>query len=1213
MFFEEGTNNIDPEKLSKYLKDQLSSRNANKGLIEAIEVITDPETGNKKLVCPLAATADASWIESILISTVNRRVIDIITPGSSFVQRSVFAIENGEGEGSIQSDENLAPEINNGERLQMINEDGSMDAVISMDYFDEVIFKGKISNMSFNEKRQWLFDNGIIGKGAKANTIGYRIPTQAQSSIHALRFVDVVPAVKTTIILPEEFTKITGSDFDIDHLYLASYNYNVVKTEDGQQVVTTSFNPVEDEGRYDTEYHQNNILDCLLTLLKDTQNSINSLYKSIDNDTELITSIADQVPETGSTKDEPYNFGTLHEQVIRKNDYITGKTGIGPFALNVTNQVLTQLYGVKFRDTQFTTKTGISRLDHIIDDNDNFIASWLSAFINAHVDIVKDPYISRLNVNPFTYNTVNLLIRSGFGNVAVWFVAQPIIRDMAAASEQAKSQYARDPEKGKSTYAATEYAIMQALSKYMTEEEMSPTVLDRYTKSNDKRDISVRINTINYIKEHEDVLAEIAKNPTAEVVTVDGVQYKVRDIQRTVFYAWKTLEKYSIALGDLIQHTKIDTRKHGKTLIAINQYLDAYNKLFNADPRTSLWDMSSLENLAQNSWIDLKTKLAIQAPSRILSQQTFAANPEFIKAVIRLGNILSTTGGVLNNDTLNLISRSLQTAVKSKYIIKYAKEKLGMSDKDIANLFIGPNSVNSWLTFLKTAIETKPEFARLKNNHLLNQIFAEVEDEPSVVRGKLEPKPSFITVLSNVDDSKVSSDLLIDGWTDLLNDEHPNVRLFARKLIVYAFLTSGEFKGWNKMFKYVPPAWIRGEIDTDIQSFSDYVQNALLMSSSDYEQFFDDIVSNNFMDYRMSRRVPKENSDGTANFIDVTSIIKVGKGIDISQINSVEQYITVKEDGYVGRGVANYNLYKLAGFVAGDRGVHPVYAKIPKKGYHGKNKFDIYEYGWKFGYAENENEAANQFDFAAAMERVETYLSNVDMDSNVEHTARAITDVFLGRTEPAVLSEREVRLAKNKKNQTEKIKFQLYYRSTADNNPRSLYVFTDNTDRTSGSGEISDDSWYAQRYGKGLKYPTQTSAVIRGLDNARPISTQRYYHEGAKGVAGRWTDADFAEFKKVIDQEIQDIIDAWATGNYDEIIFPLGDYKDGSYGNGIFNGTISAITKTRTPVLFAYLQDKMMDLNEYLNGEQSAEENAVTLTEEQKKKAQEIKEHCKGE
>jgi len=71
----------------------------------------------------------------------------------------------------------MSPEINNGNKLQMINEDGSMDAVVSMDYFDEVLFKGKMRDMSFKEKRQWLIDNGIIGQNAKANTIGYRIPT----------------------------------------------------------------------------------------------------------------------------------------------------------------------------------------------------------------------------------------------------------------------------------------------------------------------------------------------------------------------------------------------------------------------------------------------------------------------------------------------------------------------------------------------------------------------------------------------------------------------------------------------------------------------------------------------------------------------------------------------------------------------------------------------------------------------------------------------------------------------------------------------------------------------------------------------------------------------------------------------------------------------------------------------------------------------------
>jgi len=55
----------------------------------------------------------------------------------------------------------------------MINEDKSMDAVVSLDYFEDILPK----NLTFNEARQWLIDNHIIGENARANTIGYRIPT----------------------------------------------------------------------------------------------------------------------------------------------------------------------------------------------------------------------------------------------------------------------------------------------------------------------------------------------------------------------------------------------------------------------------------------------------------------------------------------------------------------------------------------------------------------------------------------------------------------------------------------------------------------------------------------------------------------------------------------------------------------------------------------------------------------------------------------------------------------------------------------------------------------------------------------------------------------------------------------------------------------------------------------------------------------------------
>ena len=151
----------------------------------------------------MAAMSSISWVESIISSEINRKVIDVNLPGNAYYQRSVFGMDS-------PSRTLIGAELYNGKELQMINEEGSMDAVISIDYFYHIIPKNIRYN--FNEARKWLIDNGIIGENAKANTMAYRIPTQAQSSIHALRFVDVIPVMRDTIILPKEFTKITGSD-----------------------------------------------------------------------------------------------------------------------------------------------------------------------------------------------------------------------------------------------------------------------------------------------------------------------------------------------------------------------------------------------------------------------------------------------------------------------------------------------------------------------------------------------------------------------------------------------------------------------------------------------------------------------------------------------------------------------------------------------------------------------------------------------------------------------------------------------------------------------------------------------------------------------------------------------------------------------------------------------------------------------------------------
>lgn len=166
-------------------------------------------------------------------------------------------------------------------------------------------------------------------------------------------------------------------------------------------------------------------------------------------------------------------------------------------------------------------------------------------------------------------------------------------------------------------------------------------------------------------------------------------------------------------------------------------------------------------------------------------------------------------------------------------------------------------------------------------------------------------------------------------------------------------------------------------------------------------------------------------------------------------------------------------------------------------------------------------------------------------------------------------------------------------RQEAENNPDILYVFTDNTDRDSGSGIINDDSWYSRKYGKGKHYPGATAAVVRGLDNSRPLSTMHYFYKTHnhkyptdRSSKALWHDSDVEEFKKVIREELEEIVKEFNTGKYKTIMFPDGD--------GLFNTKLSNITKERTPKLYQALSDL---LHEY--GFDSMIPTAVTSTQQQ--------------
>lgn len=758
--------------------------------------------------------------------------------------------------------------------------------------------------------------------------------------------------------------------FDIDHLYLASYDYGkineTVVTGGDNFEVTVGLSKTE--GLTEEQLEQNGLLDCMMTLLKDVENSINCLYRSIDNDTDLAQSLAKQLPSQQSDKHLAYNFGTLHEQVERRNDYINGKKDIAPFALNATSHIMTYLFGVKFKDTKFTKFTGIWHLDHLVDDNDAYISSWLSAFINANVDIVKDPWVVRINVNPFTCNILNLLVRSGLGQTGVWFLCQPIIRELASVEERTKSNFSKDPSLPK--YKFKQKLIGEVLDKYFIEHD--DATISEYTTNSDARSIQSRIDVVNLILDNKEALRYIAVNPNAKMVKLnDGSNVSVNWFQGQIYYAFLSLQKYVQAMNKLVQYTKIDTRKHGKNFIQIQRYLAMYNELFHPqDTSKSLWDLESLKRLADDSWIEYKTVNAINLPLRILANQVYTANPEFSSVVLHFARRLARSAGSeygFTEDLIKTLSDGLQTAIKARYMYAYAKQVLGRSDEYIRELFYGSSpliSVARRLNGLKYAIESVPEFERLKGNYIIDKLRPQPQQENVALSdGSVARQPQFITIDSNIDGKKSNEDMMHDAWKDLLNDPNERVRMFAEDLILYTFFTTGEYKGWNKLFKFVPPEWLRGEIrggavDVDgIQctSFSDYVEQTLNGRMPDLIPMLQEVVSNNFLNYGMCTIMQLKNEDGTYNFInpDASSPVLVANAVSISDIDSMPLYISVKKPNTKGRKAGSYNVYKMTGEINTSSGVYPIYTMIEKRGYSQFNN-DIYEYGIDLQYKENE-------------------------------------------------------------------------------------------------------------------------------------------------------------------------------------------------------------------------------------------------------------------
>lgn len=938
LFNKDGSVNV--TKLAKMLEDDARESDANDNVLSGLK------TANNKFIMPLSSLSDNKWLESRFISMINKQVIDVHIPGGAFIQRSTLGLE-------ATSTKVVTPNmINDGRVLKSINEEGSMDSVVSINLFK--YFIPNYENLTYREARQWLIDHEIIGDKAKANAIGYRIPTQSIASISPLRFVDVFPEIMgDTIMLPEDFTKLTGSDFDIDKLYVArfAYNKNGVKFNKGNSL------------KYDEVRNsiKNEMLEAYLKVLL-TRDNTNSLKLSIDNATENVKEVLRDIEGPSSYHPTPFEVYSPTYQEARKAEYTGGKAGIGPFSLNNAHHILTQLTKLSMVRDVFTNTLNIWNIGGIYDTpvagmkKGGRILDWLSAMINGFVDIAKDPYIVRLNVNSWTYNMVSFLLRTGKGKQTFYFVAQPILKEMAEAVIKTKGKYGIDRTK----------------TPTQLENEAIESVLDKYdpTKKYRKKYEFINGNENSKANEYQDLFSTYQKengeytSRTRELLKLNKEEISnFNEEQVRIYYAWKALKPYADSLANLVKYSKVDTKKTGKTFAEQQTY---YNGMWAMTEDANFAD-GEIERFYNETFIAKKTENSIPFGTSIFKNLLLRNTDTFLS---KKDIMLSLLGRKNNADSklLNALISGMEAQIKSGFFNQFIYQ----NGIDIHSMFTGKMSMAKRINNFKYEIlKGNSKLSRFLNNDgTINNDFINYLI-PNIDYNGLD----FIDTSSLLDADQSQANNLINYWRELIDDPEPRVSQLFKDLVVYAFLTSGDNPTMNSFFQYVPNSY---KIS---MGYTDHIQTKLDELSNGVDQSIvrDDLFLNNWQNDKLVRPVDLYNNKGvklysiSLNDQSVVPNIILGERQDktdrpairpsnwlsMSYVNDKGKLIEgkfpifypyIKINDGLGRTPANYHVYSLIGYKqAADPETRrlnyiPIYGLVSKKGYKYRGH-TVVEYG----------------------------------------------------------------------------------------------------------------------------------------------------------------------------------------------------------------------------------------------------------------------------
>ena len=918
------------------LINELEKRDGSKNVIDAL----------KKETALYGIPQSIDKITNVFSSIINDRLIKIKTNGGSFIQLSNFGISKQEGDlkGVIWH-----PDVEKGgttsEPRKIVNENGRTRIIPGSVLISASIISKYIPNYKdYSAKELFVSYQGgdpIINKELQENIIGYRIPNQGLSSNDALKIIGLLPEENgDTIVAYTGITTKTGSDFDIDKMFLMLTNY--IKNKDTGRLEYVKYDPTLSDKEQSKEALQNRLIELYKSVLTHPE-VIKNVMKPLDSKT-IERHIKDLLPSDASGP--MFHFDPFND-IETRYQFLNGKAGVGMEAnamvdINRIGTLTFNKYSIGWGNTNEKGETVLDKefavplskkdteeyIDGLNLKNDSErkkvrkeiakmrLAESLTQILSSFVDIAKDPFITRGNWTTSTTNVGNLLLRAGTHPLyAVSFLAQPIIKEFIKYQRSSESitnkQFGDLKDKFRRNIILENLKKLDGLNDYETNTPLS-TIYQRFIKTEahtTKRLIDSKSKEFLYKvignkflsdEKADEVLSLLLKEhnkvfTSSQIDVMDNEKYSLKyfkdqikneangEFQLAILEKFFELQKISKGVKENVDVSRLDTDGMGKNINSLFGIFNLKQHILNKEVDGNIGVLNGFESKFEG------TQLGKYMRSMRNILKIVRSNPIlFPQADFEVQNMFNEISQDLYDSPA--FDKELMDDLEKAYYT-YTMSKFGpfnMEKEEISSILTNlPGEV------AKFKDENKGKFLILDELQVKN-----FSSDKSIFLNNRKKSSEFEEQFTN-------------SWRDL-RESNPKL---AEDLIKYSFLVSGFKMNAKQFFTYIPNEYMLQE---DINSF---IRG---LDKEDKSDFIDKFYLNNSESYKYIKSV----------FNDEIETTDKSSGFTLKDPGKSRYYLRLSANTF----------YKLSGYNSENKAV---YTRVDKLGasYSG---LSIPEYGNKF-------------------------------------------------------------------------------------------------------------------------------------------------------------------------------------------------------------------------------------------------------------------------